>query len=170
MEPSNLLELAKSQGPVFWVAAVAIALGATLLVVALGQFLRHRFEAGLLGRSAVKVITPPTTPAETYEPTQPPVPPAMMSNDPLAEAAPTRSAAAPTPAPTPRPRFEPEFEPRDSVGGDYSLALLLRRLQTAGDRLEEMAGDLRSVESGPEESALKDDLRDVEYVFRASGP
>ena len=51
-----------------------------------------------------------------------------------------------------------------------SLALLLRRLQSAGDRLEEIARDAAGEIPTPGESVLKEDLQDVEYVFRASGP
>ena len=48
--------------------------------------------------------------------------------------------------------------------------LLLRRLQSAGDRLEEIARDAAGEIPTPGESVLKEDLQDVEYVFRASGP
>lgn len=50
-----------------------------------------------------------------------------------------------------------------------SLALLLRRLQAAGDRLEEIAGDLEAAAREPEELVLKEGAADVEYVFRATG-
>ena len=143
MEPSSLLELARSQGPVFWVAAVAIALGTTLLVMALAQFLRSRLAAGRGGIDPARSTPPPAaSAADVYVPTTPPV--AM-------ESAPRLPAGPP-------------------LGDDHSLALLLRRLQSAGDRLEEVAGDLWHDEPGRNESALKDPLGDVEYVFRASGP
>lgn len=50
-----------------------------------------------------------------------------------------------------------------------SLALLLRRLQAAGDHLEEIAGDLEAAAREPEELVLKEGAADVEYVFRATG-
>ena len=143
MEPSSLLELARNQGPVFWVAAVAVALGVTLLVTALAQFVRQRSaRRGAAADSAATIIPPATPAADIYVPTTPPV---------AQEFAPSAPAGPPG-------------------GGDYSLALLLRRLQSAGDRLEEVVGDFWPDESDRDESGLKDSLRDVEYVFRASGP
>ena len=64
MDLSNILALAQDQGIVFWGAAVAIALGATLLVVALGQQIRS-LVAGRWSRrsrstsSAIPVMTTP---------------------------------------------------------------------------------------------------------------
>lgn len=52
---------------------------------------------------------------------------------------------------------------------DSSLALMLRRLQQAGDRLEEIAGDREAMLGHGHASALKSGFQDVEYVFRASG-
>ena len=140
MEPSSLLELARTQGPVFWVAAATVALGATLLVTALTQFLRNRLAAGVDEVDSVPVTTPPAT--DVYVATTPPVAPEFVATPPAGL----------------------------STGGDLSLALLLRRLQSAGDRLEEVAGDLWHDESDRDKSGLKEPLRDVEYVFRASGP
>ncbi len=65
--------------------------------------------------------------------------------------------AAPTPAAAP------------DTGEEPSLALLLRRLQSVGDRLEVVAGDLEAMRADGEESGLKDALPGVEYVYRASG-
>lgn len=50
-----------------------------------------------------------------------------------------------------------------------SLVLMLRRLQQAGDRLEEIAGDREATLGHGHTSALKSGFQDVEYVFRASG-
>ena len=143
MEPSSLLELARNQGPVFWVAAAAVALGATLLVMALAQFVRQRRAGRGAAVDSVEIITPPATPdLDTYVPTTP-----LLAQE-----------------------FVPAVPAGAPGGGDHSLALLLRRLQSAGDRLEEVAGDFRPEESDRRESGLKDSLQDVEYVFRASGP
>jgi len=145
MDFSSISELARSQGPVFWVATVAIALGATLLVVALVQQLRRVLAAKL----AVRVVKPkPMAPVVDSEPD-------------------TYEPSLPVTAPLPQPA--PPASPFEDTG-DYSLALLLRRLQSAGDRLEEIAGDLRGQNPLVDESGLKEDLQDVEYVFRASGP
>jgi hypothetical protein len=46
----------------------------------------------------------------------------------------------------------------------------LRRLQSAGDQLEEVAGDLRGADRPGDQSVLKEPSAAVEYVFRASGP
>ena len=143
MDPSSLQEMARSQGPVFWVAAVAIALGVTLLVMALTQLLSRRLNARLTGDEPAPRSAPATAPAaDIYVPTQPLV---------------TSEFTTPVRAVQP-------------VDGDHSLALLLRRLQSAGDRLEEVAGDLWHDESNRDESGLKEAQLDVEYVFRASGP
>ncbi len=145
MDFSSISELARSQGPVFWVATVAIALGATLLVVALVQLLRRVLAA----KRDVRIVMPDPVvqvvdnEPDTYKPTLPVTTPAPR-------------AAAPAPA----------YE----ESGDYSLALMLRRLQSAGDRLEEIAGDLKVQNPLADDSGLKEDLQDVEYVFRASGP
>jgi hypothetical protein len=54
-------------------------------------------------------------------------------------------------------------------GEEPSLAILLRRLQTAGDRLEDIAGDLEVLTAQPDESNLKHGLPGVDYVFKAKG-
>ena len=59
--------------------------------------------------------------------------------------------------------------PSPQAGEAPSLALLLRRLQAAGDRLEDIAGDLEAAASFSPDSPLKDTCQDVEYVFKASG-
>lgn len=55
------------------------------------------------------------------------------------------------------------------VDEDGSLAMMLRRLQQAGDRLEEIAADREAAPTMAAVSALKSEFQDVEYVFRASG-
>jgi len=150
MNLHDISQLARSQGPVFWIATAAIALGATLLVVALVQQLRrsvgNRLERARSFRMVQAVPKPDSVPeADVYEATPS-----------LAVAPPALRATLP-----PAVGDDP---------GDYSLALLLRRLQSAGDRLEEIAGDLNGEIPPAEESGLKEDLQDVEYVFRASGP
>jgi hypothetical protein len=63
----------------------------------------------------------------------------------------------------------PVKAPSTQGGETPSLALLLRRLQAAGDRLEDIAGDLETAASFSPDSLLKDTCQDVEYVFKASG-
>jgi hypothetical protein len=118
-----------------------MALGATMLLVALAQVARRHLATA----AAAKTVTPPATP------------------EPAAPAAPTTESPA-----APPQRAQPSFAGPPS--GDCSLALLLRRLQSAGDQLEEVAGDLRGSDRARDDSGLKEPPAAVEYVFRASGP
>jgi len=152
MDLTNILELAQDQGLIFWGAAAAIALGATLLVVALAQQVR-RLIAGRLqrnvGRAIPAMVTPPIQEAgdiATHASVQ------NTENDVY-----TPTAASLASRPT-------------AVGEEPSLALLLRRLQSAGDRLEEIAGEIRTSRGDEGETILKDDLQEVEYVFKACAP
>jgi hypothetical protein len=87
------------------------------------------------------------------------------------------TSAAPTPPPAEvRPAREAvqayaasDPPPPAAAPEDSSVALLLRRLQQAGDRLEEIAGDLDASAAFDAVSGLKSEPLDVEYVFRASG-
>jgi hypothetical protein len=149
MDLSSLGQLARTQGPLFWTAVTAIALGATLLVVALVQMLRASRAARVgPGRAGATPDSPGAAAA------------VGTGVDRLDGADPARGATEPHPA-----REEIAVDP-----ADRSLALLLRRLQAAGDRLEELAGDLEEPPAARQESALKEGFRDVEYVFKASGP
>ena len=143
MDLNSILELAAARGPVFWAAAGAIALGAALLAAALLQLLRGlnlHFKRPAAATAVAASADPGAPEADVYVP--------------------TAVNAAASAARTVRTPDE----------GDSSLALMLRRLQSAGDRLEEIAADL-GVERGlSPESALKEDPADVEYVFKACGP
>jgi hypothetical protein len=90
------------------------------------------------------------------------VPTRIMPDQPVAEAATTPPTDVYQPSP-------PSLALSTQVGEAPSLALLLRRLQAAGDRLEEIAGDLETSASFAPDSPLKDTGQDVEYVFKASG-
>ena len=152
MDLSTILELAQDQGIVFWGAAAAIALGATLLVVALAQQIRGLLAGRLQRRSqpATSAIPVAGTPA-----TEVSTPPAavMTTSDDLY--VPTTASLASRPI---------------AAGEEPSLALLLRRLQSAGDRLEEIAGEIQTSRGEQHETMLKDDLQEVEYVFKACAP
>ena len=152
MDLDSLSQLARTQGPIFWAATVSIALGATLLVVALVQHLRRRLERA----SRLQVVVPAAS-----------VPPA--ATDRTAAAADVYRPAAPSLA-GPIPAADTARAGGATGMGEQSLALLLRRLQAAGDHLEELAGDLVGENPLGAESGLKDATQDVEYVFRASGP
>jgi len=147
MDLSRILELAAARGSVFWIAAGAVALGAALLAASLVQYLRRRLASGWLGRLRVAGRRP--TPADAAAPG--------------GAVAPAEAVAAYLAAGSPRTLTA-------GTGPDEpSLALLLRRLQAAGDRLEEIAGDLASQRGIAAESFLKENSPDVEYVFKASG-
>lgn len=143
MDWNSIVELAGRQGMVFWIASAAISLGLTLLAAALVQGLRQKRRA-LRPRSADAATSAPA-----------PVPAAPQRAQDAASAPATAAAAAAYRA----------VEPRGEDDG--SLALLLRRLQSAGDRLEEVATDLEAATVGVGISGLKSSLQDVEYVFKA---
>lgn len=147
MDLNSISQLAGEQGPVFWAAAAAVSLGLTLLVVALVQTLVRMVSA----RAHVKTLNvdaaaPEAPPVSTPEPT-PTTPEFVQTAYAAGDSAPTNQ--------------RPEE--------DSSLAILLRRLQSAGDRLEEIAGDLETAALMDDRSSLKSEPRAVEYVFRASG-
>jgi len=147
MDFNSITSLASEQGPVFWAAAAAVSLGLTLLVVASLQSLRR-----LIGnRRPVQAAVSVAPPAEEI---------------PAADAA-TRPTATPE---TAQGAYEATtVTATPSNPENSSMALLLRRLQSAGDRLEEIASDLDTSAALAHDSLLKSEPRDVEYVFRASG-
>jgi hypothetical protein len=155
----SLLTSARAQGPVFWAATAAIALGLTLLLVAL----LHRAWRAARGRTSGATVAPAQAMATATEP----------ADDPAASVAAAIAAAtdayagagAPPAAAGPAPLSSPDDEL-----ADQSLALLLRRLQAAGDRLEQIAGDLQDTAGPARDSLLKDAADEVEYVFKACGP
>lgn len=149
MELSNLAELAASRQPIFWAATAAIALGSACLTASFVLLLRrlrprrHRPQTAAGGRQDE------TAAADT----------------PAIRAATARASSA-------ADRYEPLQPVRAAASADAqvpSLALLLRRLQAAGDRLDDIVADLDHAASFDPESLLKDALPDVEYVFKASG-
>lgn len=142
MDWNSITTHAQAQGTVFWVASAAVSVGLTLLVVALVQAARQR-----LGRSQRQAgATTPTVAAVA------PVT-ARQATAAYAEHAGPEDIEAPAPP---------------SIDEDGALVMMLRRLQQAGDRLEEIAADRESAPSMASASALKSGFQDVEYVFRAS--
>jgi hypothetical protein len=152
MELTSIIDLASTQGAVFWAGAVAVALGATLLVVAVAQQLGRIAATRLATRRGATTGT--NTPgasgeADTYTPSMPPKPAVEAEEE--AVAASIVEAV------------------EDLPPADQSLALLLRRLQSAGDRLEEISRDI-VVAVDTDETGLKEPVEDVEYVFKACSP
>ncbi len=140
------------QTSVFWLATGAIALGLTLMLVAAGFALKRRF-------------------ARARQPHRPGALAALAAYRAAGKAAPT--AAEPAPAhPTPPLAARGSLGPRVAPipAADLpSLALLLRRLHSAGDRLEDVARDLAGDLEDMPEPALKVAPVEVEYVFKACG-
>jgi len=137
----NLIENAQmlqGQGPIFWGAAAAVALGATLLVTAGWVQIRRLRRSRTSTPGGRKVVTV----TENGYAATPPV--AGMAT---AEAPPA-AAAAPTP---PLP--------------DERLIALGARLSGAADRLEAMRASLK--DQGRPGSGLKETPNSVEYVFRS---
>lgn len=156
MDWQTMIEAARGQGPGFWLAAGAVALGATLLLLSLALGLKR-----LLAGRCAPAPAPPPRQATDIAPAR-----AATGEAVGAYAAQQASAAADAGAPASTP-------PSAAAAGSDSLALLLRRLQSAGDRLEQIAEDLTPDQLAPGDgaagSALKSELQEVEYVFRASG-
>ena len=149
MELTSLLASARAQGPIFWAASGAIALGLTLLLVAI----LHRLPR------------PRRRPATSQAPSSP----AAVAPAPAAAASAAQARAAYQEPSVPGRPGSPAAG-LDQDPAERSLALLLRRLQGAGDRLEELASEARVPEPATSRSGLKDPAPDVEYVFRACGP
>ncbi|HOX26417.1 MAG TPA: hypothetical protein PLL30_07525 [Candidatus Krumholzibacteria bacterium] len=140
MDLSRSLELAAARGSIFWIATCAVALGMALLAASLVQMARRRKAHGWSIRLPRRRRPKPERGQATA--------PAEV----YCPAGPALSVAA------------------GQAAEEPSLALLLRRLQSAGDRLEEIAADLASDRFLPDESILKEESHDVEYVFKACGP
>ena len=145
MNDLSLVEMARSQGPFFWGAVAAIALGITFLLVASVLALRARIRRG---RRLAAPLRERSTGVQ-----QP------ASATPLATAIGTDVATA----------YEPTRRPSNGALATPSAAMMLRRLQAAGDRLEEFADEIGNDRAKDSLYTLKSDLQDVEYVFRASG-
>jgi hypothetical protein len=148
MDWQGILGSAGRQNALFWAGAAAVALGATLLVATLAARLRQRRRSAGTRISARQVAAAYGAGQQTTVPASSPVPAADA-----AVMATVARALAETSAP-PAP----------------SLAILLRRLQLAGDRLEEVAREAALDEDAFDDPALKEAPLEVEYVFRASGP
>lgn len=140
MNWQGMIDLAREQTPVFWVAVAALSLGLTLLVAAAVQKGRDLRRQGIPD-SIPKALAPE--------------PPKKVAYPEIARVIAAYEAEA-----TPTHHVSPE---------DGSAAVLLRRLQHAGDRLEEIAARLEDFDTIESVSGLKSDAQDVDYVFRASG-
>lgn len=163
MNWDGILGSAGQQNAIFWGGAAAVALGGALLVATLVARVRDRLRRPLAlprfpanraaaAYGAASAATPPPIgrPSASHLSGAPPAaPPADPEGVVLAAAAHALAATSSPPAP--------------------SLAILLRRLQLAGDRLEEVARGLDADDRDPDE-ALAATAEEVEYVFKACSP
>ncbi len=152
MDWQGILGNAGQQNAIFWGGAAAVALGFTLLLATVVTRLRHRLHFRrpfALPRVAVRQAaaayhaSATNTPAETPPRVENPLSELVLAARALAD-----TEAAPAP----------------------SLAILLRRLQLAGDRLEEVARAVCEDEDDLADAGLKDGASEVEYVFKACAP
>ncbi|PID79736.1 hypothetical protein CSB20_09215 [bacterium DOLZORAL124_64_63] len=133
-------------GPVFYAAAAAVALGTTLLVVAIGSQLRRwRLHAPALPRPAGlklrKRATPPTAPAETVRTTETGYTAGSFTG-------PTETAARRTNGP--------------------EIQALADRLGRVADSLEDMRRQLNLEMPDTEFSTLKAEDFGVEYLYKTT--
>jgi hypothetical protein len=150
MDWQGIAGSAGQQNAIFWGGAAAVALGFTLLVATLATRLRRRLRRPFAmpripARQAAVAYQAAGTSQAAADPQG-----ADASVSALALAARVLAENAPPPAP--------------------SLAILLRRLQLAGDRLEEVAQAIAEDDEAAADMGLKEDALDVEYVFKACSP
>jgi hypothetical protein len=147
MDWQGILGSAGQQNALFWAGAAAVALGGALLVATLVARLRRRRFA--LPRIPARKVVAAYEAAGTTLPTASP-PDGANAAAALALAARALAETSAPPAP--------------------SLAILLRRLQLAGDRLEEVARAVGEDVDDLDDRSLKGDAPEVEYVFKACAP
>jgi len=150
MDWHDLLGRAAQQNAVFWAGAAAVALGFALLAATLLTQVRQK-----LRRPFAWPRLPARLAAAAYE--------APGTTNPSAP--PSRGAAA-TPGLVPPAQALPETQDPPAP----SLAILLRRLQLAGDRFEEVMRAAAEDDASRYDTGVKEDLPEVEYVFKACAP
>lgn len=130
-----------NQGFMFWSAAGAVALGCTLVLTSgFIHFRRLRSRSG-----------GPVLPTEIALP-EPVIIPADIPLDQEMNEEPQKSA--------------PEPVSRSNEPNTRQLRLLLSRLRTAADRLENFQHSSRTVPAKSAESPLKESTEGVDYLFR----
>lgn len=142
MDLANILENIAAQGSMFWVATGSVALGVTLILVALvTQLNRLRNRKSLqVGRELLRPPAEPSRPApeEIIQ-----APPPDIENF----SAPAETASVPADA--------------------RELTHLVARLRAAGDKLENFQRQNLPEPAQATESPLKEASSAVDYVFRA---
>jgi len=152
MDWQHLLGTAGQQNAIFWGGAAAVALGFTLLVATLAarwrqrpHLRRHFAMPRVAARQAAAAYQAAGT---TVAAPNPPESASAAAGLALAARALAETAVPPGP----------------------SLAILLRRLQLAGDRLEEAVREVDAADDVLGDASLKHDAPEVEYVFKACAP
>ena len=136
MDWVNMWEFLSGQGIMFWSAAVAVALGITLILTAVHLQWRRRQAARIAGIQA-SVFPEPSFDA-TNEGTSP-------------------SSGA----------IDSAHRGDRSTPDQAEMWDLVARLRVAADRLAEIQASSRTHPSIFDDSHLKDDRNEVEYLFRA---
>jgi hypothetical protein len=150
MDWQGIIGSAGQQNAIFWGGAAAVALGSALLVATLGARLRQR-----LRRPFALPRIPARQAAAAYQASE------RTDSD---LSLPNSESAAAGLALAARVLAETAVPPAPS------LAILLRRLQLAGDRLEEVAQAVAQDNDDLDDTRLKEDTNEVEYVFKACAP
>lgn len=138
MDPASIFQAITEQGTLFWLASGSVALGITLIVAAaVGQVRLLR------SRRAGAAIKEPAAPAAL------PVPTAVPESHFYAEEIPSLQNSIP-----------------DSVD-EREMLLLLRRVRSAADKMEDFRRRKTGRPAEAAESPLKVASEGVDYVFRA---
>ena len=142
MDLASTIEIIAAKGAMFWAATGSVALGGTLILVALVAQLRHLRRR--TARNPVSPMVQETTAAEE---------PAPQASAPSVE---VRAKDVPLPVENP-----------NAAADLAELRALAARLRSAADRLEEFRRSREQVSGQGDESPLKETASGVDYVFRA---
>ena len=138
MDPASIFQAITEQGTLFWAASGSVALGITLIVAAaVGQI--RLLRSRRVGASKNIAVAPAA----------PPVPVAATESHPPAEEIPDLQVSVP------------------ELVDAREMLLLLRRVRSAADRMEDFRRRKTSRPAEAAESPLKVGSEGVDYVFRA---
>lgn len=142
MDLANIFENIAAQGAMFWVATGSVALGGTLILVALVAQL-NRLRSRNSDQVSHEILSPPVEPSEpsTEDLTQVQIP--EIQN------------------------ISPATEKASQTDDSRELTLLVARLRAAGDILENFRRQNSPEPAQTTESPLKEADSAVDYVFRA---
>jgi hypothetical protein len=144
------------QGTLFWSATGAVALGMTLILCAGILHLQRWRHGSVVKKSSIPVTRSGAEPAAkpaTQDVSAPPVPNHAETND-------RRAATAEI------PDFSAGTVSAERMAQSSEMVLLLARLHSAADRLEDYRQKNRQNPVSTGESPLKESLDGVDYLFR----